>query len=159
VSGRWAPARIASDIERRRRWPRSLTRHQADRGQAAIAPYIQGRFDEQRRQGIESASAIRAVGTTPGSRSTAQVDGAGVGTLHKMSRPNGGIMGAVPTNVGVFFGQVDKQASGWYWAGAQSEKLRGAIRRPFETKELAVKDALQSVREAPSDEPQEKGTA
>jgi hypothetical protein len=67
------------------------------------------------------------------------------------------IMSAVPTNVGVFFGQVDKRARGWYWAGAQSEKLKGAVRGPFETKELAVEDALQSVREAPSDEPQKKG--
>jgi hypothetical protein len=47
-------------------------------------------------------------------------------------------MSAVPTNVGVFFGRVDKRAEGWYWAGAQSEKLRGAIRGPFETKKLAV---------------------
>jgi hypothetical protein len=34
-------------------------------------------------------------------------------------------MSAVPTNVGVFFGQVDKRAEGRYWADAQSEKLRG----------------------------------
>jgi hypothetical protein len=90
-------------------------------------------------------------------RSTARADGDGVGTVHQMSHPNGGFMGAVPTNVGVFFGQVDKRAKGWYWAGAQSEKLRGAIRGPFETKELAVGDALQSLREAPNDEPQERG--
>jgi hypothetical protein len=68
-------------------------------------------------------------------------------------------MSAVPTNVGVFFGQVDKRAEGWYWAGAQSEKLRGAIRGPFETKELAVEDALQSVQKAASDEPQQRGAA
>jgi hypothetical protein len=136
-----------------------FTRPQAHRGQAAIGSYIQGRFDEQRRQGVESASAIRAAGTTLGSRSTAQVDGARVDTVHQMSRPNGGVMNAVPTNVGVFFGQVDKRAKGWYWAGAQSEKLRGAIRGPFETKELAVEDALQSLRKAPSDEPQERGAA
>jgi hypothetical protein len=54
-------------------------------------------------------------------------------------------MSSVPTNVGVFFGQVDKRAEGWYWADAQSEKLKGAIRGPFETKELAVEDALQSA--------------
>jgi hypothetical protein len=105
----------------------------------------------------ESASAIRAVGTRLGLRSTADADG--VGTVHQMSRPNGGIMSSVPTNVGVFFGQVDKRAEGWYWAGAQSEKLRGAIRGPFETKELAVEDAVQSLGEAPSDEPQERGAA
>ena len=68
-------------------------------------------------------------------------------------------MSAVPTNVGVFFGQVDKRAEGWYWADAQSEKLRGAIRGPFETKDLAVEDALRSLREAPSDEPRERGAA
>ena len=65
-----------------------------------------------------------------------------------MSRANGEIMGVIPTNVGVFFGQVDKRATGWYWVDARSEKLRGAIRGPFETKELAVEDALQSLREA-----------
>jgi hypothetical protein len=79
-----------------------------------------------------------------GSRSTAQANGGGVGTVHQMPRADGGIMIAVPTNVGVFFGQVDKRAEGWYWADAQSEKLRGAIRGPFETKELAVKDALRA---------------
>jgi hypothetical protein len=68
-------------------------------------------------------------------------------------------MSAVPTNVGVFFGRVDKRAEGWYWAGAQSEKLRGAIRGPFETKDLAVEDALRSVQEAPGDESRERGAA
>ena len=68
-------------------------------------------------------------------------------------------MTAVPTNVGVFFGQVDKRAEGWYWAGAQSEKLRGAIRGPFETKELAIEDALRSLQGDASDEPQERGAA
>jgi hypothetical protein len=83
-----------------------LTRPQADRGQAGIAPYIQGRFDRQRRQGIESASAIRAVGARLGLRSSAQAEGDGVGSVHQISRPNGGIMSSAPTNVGVFFGQV-----------------------------------------------------
>jgi hypothetical protein len=107
----------------------------------------------------ESASAIRAVGTRPRPRSTAQAEGGGVGTVHQISRASGGIMSTVPTNVGVFFGQVDKRAEGRYWAGAQSEKLKGAIRGPFETKELAVEDALRSLREASSDEPQERGAA
>jgi hypothetical protein len=102
-------------------------------------------------------SACRRMGLR--SPSTAQAVAGGVGTVHQMSRPNGGIMSAVPTNVGVFFGQVDKRAEGWYWADAQSEKLRGAIRGPFETKELAAEDALQSVREAASDEPQKRGAA
>jgi hypothetical protein len=68
-------------------------------------------------------------------------------------------MSEVPTNVGVFFGQVDKRAKGWYWANAQGEKLKGTIRGPFETKQLAVEDVLQSVREAPSDEPRQRGAA
>jgi hypothetical protein len=68
-------------------------------------------------------------------------------------------MSAVPTNVGVFFGQVDKRPRGWYWADARSDKLKGAIRGPFETKELAVENALQSLREAPSDELRERGAA
>ena len=74
-------------------------------------------------RGTDSAAAIRPVGAGIG-LCTAQIDGAGVGTVHQMSRANGGIMSAVPTNVGVFFGQVDKRAEGWYWTGAQSEKLR-----------------------------------
>jgi hypothetical protein len=68
-------------------------------------------------------------------------------------------MSAVPTNVGVFFGQVDKRAKGWYWVDTRSEKPKAEIRGPFETKELAVEDALQNVREAASDEPQERGAA
>jgi hypothetical protein len=40
---------------------------------------------------------------------------------------NGGAMSAVPTNVGVFFGQIDKRAEGWYWTDTRSEKLTGAI--------------------------------
>jgi hypothetical protein len=68
-------------------------------------------------------------------------------------------MSAVPTNVGVFFGQVDERPRGWYWVDARYEKLRGAIRGPFETKELAVEDALQSLRESPGDESRERGAA
>jgi hypothetical protein len=136
-----------------------FNRPQADRGQAAIGSYIQGRFDEQRRPGHRERVSDSCGGDEAVRRSTAQPDGGGVGTVHKMSRPNGGIMSAVPTNVGVFFGQVDRRANGWYWADAQSEKLRGAIRGPFETKELAVDDARQSLLESPSDEPQESGAA
>ena len=65
-------------------------------------------------------------------------------------------MSAVPTNVGVFFGQVDKRAKGWYWADTRSEKLTGAIRGPFESKEQAVEDALQGLA---SGEPEERGAA
>ena len=67
-------------------------------------------------------------------------------------------MSAVPTNVGVFFGQVDKRAKGWYWVDTQSEKLKAEIRGPFETKEHAVKDVLQSLREA-INETEERGAA
>ena len=80
-------------------------------------------------------------------------------TMGQMSRANGEIMGVIPTNVGVFFGQVDKRATGWYWVDARSEKLRGAIRGPFETKELAVEDALQGLQAAQGDEPRERGAA
>jgi hypothetical protein len=80
-------------------------------------------------------------------------------TMGQMSRANGEIMGVIPTNVGVFFGQVDKRATGWYWADARSEKLRGAIRGPLETKELAVEDALQSLRDTQDDEQRERGAA
>jgi hypothetical protein len=110
-------------------------------------------------KGTDKAAAIRPVAARIGLLSTAQIDGAGLGTVHRMSRANGGIMSAVPTNVGVFFGQVDKRAEGWYWTGAQSEKLREAIRGPFETKDLAVEDALRSLREASNDEPRERGAA
>jgi hypothetical protein len=73
-----------------------------------------------------------------------------------VARANGEIMSAIPTNVGVFFGQLDKRATGWYWVDARSEKLRGAIRGPFETKERAVEDALQGPRDAQDDEPQDE---
>ena len=68
-------------------------------------------------------------------------------------------MSKVPTNVGVFFGQVDKRATGWYWVDARSEKVNGAIRGPFETKGLAVEDALQSLRDGQDDESRERGAA
>ena len=77
---------------------------------------------------------------------------AGFGALHTYGEG----MSAVPTNVGVFFGQVDKRPKGWYWADAKNEKSKGAIRGPFETKEQAVEDALHSLA---SDEPGERGAA
>ena len=69
---------------------------------------------------------------------------------------------AVPTNVGVFFGQVDKRSKGWYWADwadTGSEKLKDAIRGPFESKEQAIENALQNLRDAASDERGERGAA
>jgi hypothetical protein len=65
-------------------------------------------------------------------------------------------MRAVPTNVGVFFGQVDKRSKGWYWADTRSEKLKGAIRGPFESKEQALEDVLHNLA---SDETEERGAA
>ena len=67
-------------------------------------------------------------------------------------------MSKVPTNVGVFFGQVDKRSKGWYWAGAKSERIRGTFRGPFETKELAQEDALARLRDVP-DGAGERGVA
>jgi hypothetical protein len=60
-------------------------------------------------------------------------------------------MSTVPTNVGVFYGQVDTRATGWYWADAKREKLRGTFRGPFETKESALEDALALLRDVPND--------
>jgi hypothetical protein len=54
-------------------------------------------------------------------------------------------MGSVPPNVGVFFGQVDKRSEGWYWADSKSEKPRTTATGPFETKEHAIENALQSL--------------
>jgi hypothetical protein len=67
-------------------------------------------------------------------------------------------MSAVPTHVGVFFGQIDKRSKGWYWADAKSEKLRGTFRGPFETKELALEDAVACLRDVPN-ETEERGAA
>jgi hypothetical protein len=64
-------------------------------------------------------------------------------------------MSAVPTNVGVFFGQVDKRPNGSY-GGERTPKA--AIRGPFETKDQAIEDALRSLREAPY-EAGERGAA
>jgi hypothetical protein len=63
----------------------------------------------------------------------------------------------VPANVGVFFGQIDKRPQGWYWADARSEKLRETFRGPFESKQLAVEDALR-LRDV-SNETTERGVA
>jgi hypothetical protein len=54
-------------------------------------------------------------------------------------------MRSAPSNVGIFYGQVDKRAKGWYWADTGSEKPRGSIRGPFETKESRVGNAMRSL--------------
>jgi hypothetical protein len=77
------------------------------------------------------------------------------GGEHAKAMRHGGSMTTVPTNVGVFYGQVDNRATGWYWADTRSEKLR-SFRGPFESKEQAVEDALRSLA---SDEPGERGAA
>ena len=50
-------------------------------------------------------------------------------------------MSSLPVNVGVFFGRVNNRLEGWYWAEASTAKITG----PFETKEEAVENALQSL--------------
>jgi hypothetical protein len=63
----------------------------------------------------------------------------------------------VPANVGVFFGKIDQRPQGWYWVDARSEKLRGTFQGPFESKQLAVEDALR-LRDA-ANETGERGVA
>jgi hypothetical protein len=65
-------------------------------------------------------------------------------------------MGSVPSKVGVFFGKVDKGSEGWYWTDASiSQTRKAAYMGPFETKEKAVENAVQSVagRQTQNDEP------
>lgn len=52
-------------------------------------------------------------------------------------------MSSVPSNVGVFFGKPGQGQEGWYWTDAS--KPNAAIKGPFETKEQATENALQSV--------------
>jgi hypothetical protein len=61
-------------------------------------------------------------------------------------------MSSVPSNVGVFFGNLGQGQEGWYWTDASlSQKPKAAIKGPFETKEQAIENALQDVA-ARSDE-------
>jgi ABC-type dipeptide/oligopeptide/nickel transport system ATPase subunit len=65
-------------------------------------------------------------------------------------------MGSVPSKVGVFFGKADKVSEGWYWTDTSiGQKRKAAITGPFETKEKAVENALQSLaaRQALNDQP------
>src|SRR5580698_3521260 len=69
-------------------------------------------------------------------------------------------MGGVPPKVGVFFGKADKVSEGWYWTDTSiGQKRMAAITGPFETKERAVENALQSLaaRQALSDQPAMNG--
>jgi hypothetical protein len=69
-------------------------------------------------------------------------------------------MGGVPPKVGVFFGKADKVSEGWYWTDTSiGQKRMTAITGPFETKERAVENALQSLaaRQALTDQPAMNG--
>jgi hypothetical protein len=70
-------------------------------------------------------------------------------------------MSSVPLSVGVFFGQIDKRATGWYWTDTRSDKPKPPIQGPFETREQAIEDANRSAspQQAPSNGPQESGAA
>jgi hypothetical protein len=71
-------------------------------------------------------------------------------------------MSRIPSNVGVFYGQVDKRSKGWYWTDTlKNEEKKATVIGPFETKDQAVENALKSVgaRQASNDEPGEKGAA
>jgi hypothetical protein len=68
-------------------------------------------------------------------------------------------MSPVPTNVGVFFGQMDKRSKGWYWADTRCENLKVAIRGPFDSKEQAIENALLNLRDVASDQPAERRSA
>jgi hypothetical protein len=71
---------------------------------------------------------------------------------------NGGAMGSVPPNVGVFFGKADKRSEGWYWTEALV--IQKAAKGPFETKEQAIENAIQSLAaQGPNDGPGERGAA
>jgi hypothetical protein len=64
------------------------------------------------------------------------------------------MMSNLPSNIGVFYGQVDKRSRGWYWTDLlRNERSKAAFAGPYETKEQAVENALQT----PSGEPEERG--
>jgi hypothetical protein len=48
-----------------------------------------------------------------------------------------------PSNVAVFFGEVDKRPAGWYWIASwmATTSVKGSFAGPFETKVAAVEDA------------------
>jgi hypothetical protein len=58
---------------------------------------------------------------------------------------DGSRMASVPPNVGVFFGQVDKQSEGWHWTASKSDKSRAVVTGPFETTKQTIDDALRSL--------------
>jgi hypothetical protein len=86
AASRWAPPRIASDIERRR-WQRSSPIPKPTVDRPLLVPTFSVDSMSNVVGGTGSASAIRAVGTRLGPRTTAQADGDGVDAVHQMSRP------------------------------------------------------------------------
>jgi hypothetical protein len=71
-------------------------------------------------------------------------------------------MSRIPSNLGVFYGQVDKRSKGWYWTDTlKSEETKATITGPFETKEQAVENALESLaaRQTSNDMAGERGAA
>jgi hypothetical protein len=69
-------------------------------------------------------------------------------------------MFSVPSNVGVFFGKADKGSQGWYWTDSfTSQNRKGSMRGPFETKQKAVENAVESLAAQASSKTmrQEKG--
>jgi hypothetical protein len=61
---------------------------------------------------------------------------------------------SVPSNLGVFFGKSGQGQEGWYWTDASTiQKPKAGIKGPFETKEQAIENALQSAAApTPNDE-------
>jgi hypothetical protein len=65
-------------------------------------------------------------------------------------------MGSVPSEIGVFFGKVNKGSDGWYWTDASTRRTRtAAYTGPFDTKEKAIENAVQCLapRQTPNDQP------
>ena len=59
-------------------------------------------------------------------------------------------MGNLPLNVAVYFGRIDKRASGWYWIATDAEKsAKPPATGPFESKDAAVEDAARSGPRSP----------
>ena len=55
-------------------------------------------------------------------------------------------MSSVPPNLGVFFGKSGQGQEGWYWTDAStSQNPKATIKGPFDSKEQAIENALQSI--------------
>ena len=71
------------------------------------------------------------------------------------------LMSSFPSHLCVFFGKPGQGQDGWYWTEASTQKPKAAFGGPFETKEQAIENALQSVaaRQSPDGESGERGAA